>query len=407
MGPLVDAAVRDGDPSSVRNLDLHGGSRDQVRSTVELAAYADVVEALMDPGGIFACPMHSEPLVRPLPYGPRTRRVLARSIREGLVVPASFAVARPEQLAAFRELMGRRLRGGSLRRLRAIIRARATRLVAEADWPLDVGLGVVEPAVLATIGDLIGLPGDLAARQRWLRSLAMLLGQLYSDVMLDDETAADHMAARMEFFSEVSAALDVRSTNPTDDVLGDLAAEPGLSRGEALGMVEILYLGGYGSPVGLSVAAIRRCNESAELRAMLFSRRAYRLVDELARVEPMGTVAFRYAQRTSPLGTSRVDAGDFVRLQLAAADRDPAVFARPEQFDPNRHDLNRSLGFGLGSRYCLGAALGRLFVIEIARAVLGGPSPSRSPLDVLSSRLPTAFPDFGHLMVALSGPGSV
>jgi cytochrome P450 len=46
-------------------------------------------------------------------------------------------------------------------------------------------------------------------------------------------------------------------------------------------------------------------------------------------------------------------------LLLAAAQRDPAEFDRPDTFDPDRGTL-RHLGFGRGTHYCLGAPLARL-----------------------------------------------
>jgi cytochrome P450 len=39
---------------------------------------------------------------------------------------------------------------------------------------------------------------------------------------------------------------------------------------------------------------------------------------------------------------------------LAAAQRDPAEFDRPDIFDPDRETLQH-LGFGRGAHYCLGA----------------------------------------------------
>jgi cytochrome P450 len=54
-----------------------------------------------------------------------------------------------------------------------------------------------------------------------------------------------------------------------------------------------------------------------------------------------------------------VAAGDVMMLLLAAAQRDPAEFDRPDIFDPDRGAL-RHLGFGRGAHYCLGAPLARL-----------------------------------------------
>ena len=51
--------------------------------------------------------------------------------------------------------------------------------------------------------------------------------------------------------------------------------------------------------------------------------------------------------------------GDTMMVLLAAAQRDPAEYDRPEAFDPDRGTV-RHLGFGRGAHYCLGAPLARL-----------------------------------------------
>ena len=51
--------------------------------------------------------------------------------------------------------------------------------------------------------------------------------------------------------------------------------------------------------------------------------------------------------------------GSRIVLLLAAANRDPELFVNPDQFDPDRPDIQH-YGFGGGIHYCFGAPLARL-----------------------------------------------
>ena len=43
-----------------------------------------------------------------------------------------------------------------------------------------------------------------------------------------------------------------------------------------------------------------------------------------------------------------------------ATGRDTSMFPEPERFDPHRANAKKTLAFGKGIHYCVGAALGRL-----------------------------------------------
>ena len=64
-------------------------------------------------------------------------------------------------------------------------------------------------------------------------------------------------------------------------------------------------------------------------------------------------------RRCIDAGGHAIEAGQQVVCVLAAANRDPAVFADPERFDVQRHP-NPHLSFGYGPHFCVGAALARM-----------------------------------------------
>jgi cytochrome P450 len=91
------------------------------------------------------------------------------------------------------------------------------------------------------------------------------------------------------------------------------------------------------------------------------------LIDESLRLEPAAAVIDRYATSDVPLGGAEIEAGELVRISIAAANRDPAVFADPDSFDTSRPNLRRHLAFAQGPHVCLGVHLARLE----ARVALG------------------------------------
>jgi cytochrome P450 len=56
----------------------------------------------------------------------------------------------------------------------------------------------------------------------------------------------------------------------------------------------------------------------------------------------------------------RIRAGDTLVMALAAANRDPAVFADQDVFDIARPNAHRQVGFTVGPYSCMGQALARL-----------------------------------------------
>ena len=104
----------------------------------------------------------------------------------------------------------------------------------------------------------------------------------------------------------------------------------------------------------------------------------------------------RTATIDTELGGQAINAGDKVAMIYTAANRDPAVFEGPHQFDTTR-DPNPHLSFGIATHFCLGVHLarleGRVFFEEMLRRWpsierAGEPTRQRSNLNNSLKSLP-------------------
>lgn len=88
-------------------------------------------------------------------------------------------------------------------------------------------------------------------------------------------------------------------------------------------------------------------------------------VEETIRWMPTDPAFARFAARDTELGGVAIPKGAVVHACFAAANRDPARWDRPDEFDPAR-PFQSNLGFGRGSHVCLGQHVARA---EICTAV--------------------------------------
>ncbi len=83
-------------------------------------------------------------------------------------------------------------------------------------------------------------------------------------------------------------------------------------------------------------------------------------IEESLRLEPAAAVIDRYATADTSLGGVAIKAGELVRLSIAGANRDPAVFPNPDELDLSGKNGRRHLAFAHGPHVCLGVHLARL-----------------------------------------------
>jgi hypothetical protein len=83
-------------------------------------------------------------------------------------------------------------------------------------------------------------------------------------------------------------------------------------------------------------------------------------VEETLRYDSPVQNTARHATRAIEIRGTTVRRLQMVVVMLAAANRDPAVFADPARYDVTRANARDHLAFSAGAHYCLGAALARL-----------------------------------------------
>jgi cytochrome P450 len=123
----------------------------------------------------------------------------------------------------------------------------------------------------------------------------------------------------------------------------------------------LLLIAGHETTVNLIAnGALTLLRHPAELERLRDdSGRAIRVVEEVLRFEPPVQFIARFALADIEVGGVTIPRGSGIRLMLAAGNRDPARFADPDRFDPDRPD-NEHLGFSGGIHYCVGAPLARI-----------------------------------------------
>lgn len=143
-----------------------------------------------------------------------------------------------------------------------------------------------------------------------------------------------------------------RTRNPGDDLISALAHDGTLTTDEVITTGLLLLAAGHITTTSLiGNGALALLEHHATSPGPDF-------VEEVLRLDSPAQAVLRVAPADGELGGTPVRAGDQAFVIIGAANRDPAVFAEPDRFDPARR--GRHLAFGLGPHFCAGAGLARL-----------------------------------------------
>jgi cytochrome P450 len=152
-------------------------------------------------------------------------------------------------------------------------------------------------------------------------------------------------------------------------------AATGLRPPEVVSNAAVLMFGGIDTTEGMIANAALHLLERPGLLDRVQRREALLpgVIEESVRLEPAAAVVDRYATKDIHLGGAAVKRGDLVTVSIAGANRDPAVFADPDTFDPERANARANLAFAQGPHFCVGAQLARTETAIALRRLLDLP----------------------------------
>lgn len=224
-----------------------------------------------------------------------------------------------------------------------------------------------DPFTLGTISELVGVDPP-EQDESWARGNEELDRSM--DAGLDPDLEAAGLRVRAAFSELVDEWL---AGAPTRGVLAWIAAhedESGVSRDVLCNSVRAFWHAGFEVASRFMCSAVATVlSDSAVRTALAHGASLEAAVTELARlVGPVHAVS-RVCTRPVRLGGKALERGDVVVVLLAAANRDPDQFERPDELlidrPPNPH-----LAFGKGAHSCLGFMVGKMQVRVVLAEIL-------------------------------------
>jgi cytochrome P450 len=220
-----------------------------------------------------------------------------------------------------------------------------------------------QPYSIAVICRMLGVPLD---RQRDLLEWSHRMVKMYEfDVTAEAATAANRAAA--EFQDYVRELVRERRAKPCDDMVTALveAEVDGvrLSEDEIVSTVIVLLNAGHEATVntlGNGTLAFARHPEQWQ-RIVSGEIAPQAAVEEMIRFDPPLQLFERWVLAEDfAVGDAQIPLGAKIAMLFGAANRDPRVFERPDEFDVGRPNAAQHIGFGGGIHVCIGAPLARI-----------------------------------------------
>ncbi len=250
--------------------------------------------------------------------------------------------------------------------LEPTIRAHANALIDEFEPLGEVELRRAFSGRLPvlTMLSLFGIP---LTEEKTFRALYDEFEKALSNFTWDEEIRTRGKRAAESFHNIIQGYIDrSRSDTPLPEtsLLGTLllaAEDDRLSDAEIRHNAIIIFFGGISTVDALilnTLYALSLHQEAMHEVSNDISHLPAAITETIRWLGPVQS-ATRHVVRATSVRRVEFQPGDTVNCMLAAANRDPRVFADPNRFDLHRENARQHIGFAIGPHHCLGSHLAR------------------------------------------------
>lgn len=244
-----------------------------------------------------------------------------------------------------------------------------------------------EPVSVRGLGELLGLGVDDDTLRRWFHELNVGI----SNSELDPAKLARADAVTAEIGARIEPLLERLVREPDDSMLshmvhGGRAGRAPRTPAQVLPSLKVILLGGMQEPghaAGSTMLGLLGRPDQLARVAADTSLVPTAVTEGLRWIAPIGWTE-RQAADDVELGGVGLAAGDVVEIVLSSANRDPARFERPDEYDIDRSRQSH-MSFGNGEHFCSGhffsRQLERIALEELLPALPGVRlDPDREPV---------------------------
>jgi cytochrome P450 len=307
------------------------------------------------------------------------------------VEPPSLLVVDPPEHARLRRLVSRAFTPRAIDELRHRIEDIANNLLNDlnGNTHCDLIANYASRIPIEIIAEMLGIPRaeipDLFAFADRTTKLLTTTVPSWSDFQTATTALREfenYVATHIERLRDSGADNSIMSAVLHDGDLSDV--EVRMFAGLLLGAGFITTAHAFGNAV---VALVGHPDQLARLQA--HPEGWPNAVEETLRYDSVSQITTRVATQTLQIDGHTVQEGSAIFLVIAGANRDPAIFERPDEFDTTRANARDHISFGTGIHVCLGAPLARmelhiglqaLFERFPQLALAGEPTPNNSTL---------------------------